>query len=39
MACGIEPQEFRNILLDKKTEGWVQKPWDKEVLHWLIAQA
>ncbi len=27
--------DLRNILLDKISKGWVQKPWDNEVLTWL----
>lgn len=28
-------EEVKNILVDKKIRGWVQKTWDKEILDWL----
>lgn len=30
-------KEVENILVNKKDDGWVQKPWDKEVLSWLAS--
>lgn len=29
-------EEIKTILLDKKDSHWVQKPWDEEVLNWLL---
>lgn len=29
-------KEVKSILVDKKDENWVQKPWDKRVLNWLV---
>lgn len=32
----IDLDKLRKILLETKEENWVQKPWDQEVLSWLI---
>lgn len=32
----IDLDEVRKVLLETKAENWVKKPWDQEVLNWLI---
>ncbi len=32
----IELEEVRKILVIDKSENWVKKPWDDEVLNWLL---
>lgn len=32
----IDLNEVRKILTDPKVDDWVKKPWDEDVLNWLI---
>lgn len=32
----VELEEVRKILVIEKNENWVKKPWDEEVLNWLL---
>lgn len=35
----IDVEEVRKILADPTIENWVKKPWDEEVLNWLVTIA